>query len=570
MYKKVENYTSAVKKSFLIFFCCSLFSSAAAQTVSLDLGAYEEAIRRQQLLGNNDSLISFNIRPLYINGRKGRQLTMGDSIPYGKNLLENKKFHTKLDILPLRIYNEFNSHHPYGWNNGSLLRSKGLQTQLSGGVFTKVGPLHVQLRPEINFIQNGIFDGYIRADEPISNLSTILPNYYGYHYSRIDLPEGFGSESISQVLPGQSSVKFIYKGYALGVSTENIWWGPSKRNALLMSNNAPGFAHATFHTTYPAKTPIGAFEGQVIVGRLESSGFLPLQEGLAGPKPLFFNFKSENWRYFTGFNLSYNPRWSPGLFIGMSRTIQQYYTDTKLHDDYFPIIMNFFRKNDEILDDHFNRDQYISLYLRWLWKKARAEWYFEYGRNDASYHFRDFIMTPEHSRAYTFGFVKLVPLSKKGEFVQVHTEVTQLQQTVNYLIRDAVNWYTHFQVRHGYTHRGEVLGAGIGPGSNVQFLEVSWINGLNKLGLQFERLVNNNDFYYRNFQNTEVKQPWVDLSGGLNSTWKLDNFVLNGKIQYIRSLNYWWQDEPQHVPYFYKGHDVGNLFLTFGAIYGFK
>ncbi len=38
------------------------------------------------------------------------------------------------------------------------------------------------------------------------------------------------------------------------------------------------------------------------------------------------------------------------------------------------------------------------------------------------------------------------------------------------------------QVTHGYTNRGEVLGAGIGPGGNLLSANVSWVKGLKQIG----------------------------------------------------------------------------------------
>ncbi|MFX8805488.1 capsule assembly Wzi family protein, partial [Acinetobacter baumannii] len=54
----------------------------------------------------------------------------------------------------------------------------------------------------------------------------------------------------------------------VGISSENLWWGPGIYNSLLMSNNAPGFWHLTFNSRKPLKTPIGDFEWQLIGGKL--------------------------------------------------------------------------------------------------------------------------------------------------------------------------------------------------------------------------------------------------------------------------------------------------------------
>ncbi|WP_404877454.1 capsule assembly Wzi family protein, partial [Klebsiella pneumoniae] len=59
-----------------------------------------------------------------------------------------------------------------------------------------------------------------------------------------------------------------YKVLSVGISSENLWWGPGIYNSLLMSNNAPGFWHLTFNSRKPLKTPIGDFEWQLIGGKL--------------------------------------------------------------------------------------------------------------------------------------------------------------------------------------------------------------------------------------------------------------------------------------------------------------
>jgi hypothetical protein len=42
---------------------------------------------------------------------------------------------------------------------------------------------------------------------------------------------------------GQSSIRLTFGPASIGLSNENIWWGPGIRNSLIMSNNAPGFKH---------------------------------------------------------------------------------------------------------------------------------------------------------------------------------------------------------------------------------------------------------------------------------------------------------------------------------------
>src|SRR5690606_8227007 len=113
-----------------------------------------------------------------------------------------------------------------------------------------------------------------------------------------------------------------YGAFEMGAATENIWWGPGQFNALTFSNNAQGFPHLTLNTTKPAKTFIGNFETQLIIGQLKNSGYDPSQFPTLNAE--YFKPFSGEWRYLNALMLSYNPKWIPGLFVGFTRTFQQY------------------------------------------------------------------------------------------------------------------------------------------------------------------------------------------------------------------------------------------------------
>jgi hypothetical protein len=134
--------------------------------------------------------------------------------------------------------------------------------------------------------------------------------------------------------------------------------------------------------------------------------------------------------------------------------------------------------------------------MRWLWAEENAEIYFEWGHNNYTSDFSQTSLTPEKSRAYIFGLRKMAPFNTaRKENILIGVEVTQLQETSVSKIKKGEEWYTSKAIPAGYTNDGEVLGAGIGPGGNLQSLEVSWVKGLKKIGLQFERYIHNNDFY---------------------------------------------------------------------------
>jgi hypothetical protein len=295
-----------------------------------------------------------------------------------------------------------------------------------------------------------------------------------------------------------------------------------------MSNTATGFKHLTLNTTRPIKTPIGSIETQIIAARLEGSGFTNLPD---------------DWRYLSGLVLSYQPRWVPGLFLGLTRGFQTYSEDLDgSFADYIPFFQAFQKINTN--EDEKRRDQLTSLFARWLFTGSKAELYFEYGLNDHSWNTRDFLMTPEHSRVYTLGMNKLI--SYKGrtdEYIQIGIELTHMEQPLDRIIRNAGEWYTHHQVLNGYTNRGEVIGAGIGPGGNFQTLQISWVKSLKHLGLQLERYEHNGDL-----ANVYGLGQWIDFSAAAVSTWDHKNFLLNAKLQAIQSVNYQWLSGPKGSP----------------------
>jgi len=460
---------------------------------------------------------------------------------------------------------QYTTDHPYGINDGGMILARGYETQFSAGVYAKIGPLSIQLRPEVVYAENKDF----RKLSEVYVSPTFNSDAYSYYHARIDQPERFGNGSYSKASWGQSSIRLTFDPVSIGVSNENLWWGPGVRNSLLMSNNASGFKHITLNTSKPVKTYIGDFEAQLVGGRLDLSG-------IATPSGLTVPVK-DDWRYFSGLILTWQPKWVKGLYLGFDRSfIVNRQNMGNSIGDYLPIFSPVekvsFGAPDEASglnsDDVKNRDQYISAFARWVMPESHAEVYFEYGRNDHAYNLRDALTEPEHSRAYIVGIRKLVPLKRADEYIQVGIEFTQMEGSPTGVNRSQPTWYQHFLVQGGYTQEGQVLGAGIGPGSNLQSLDVSWVKGLKKIGFQFERQVQNNDLFYAAINS--IRSHWIDLSFAGKFAWNYKQFVLNGQFTYIRSLNYQYQLKEADSFWDWNKQDADNLQLKVGLLYNFK
>tara|TARA_B100000989_G_C19530122_1_gene469150 strand:+ start:1327 stop:3000 length:1674 start_codon:yes stop_codon:yes gene_type:complete len=554
-----------VKKIILILLT---FFELNCQNISLNNDYIYSELRTLSIDGTLKTNFSFNIKPINIENIKDYQ-----SIKF-KNLLGNKSKKITLKFLSIDYLTEFNMNHPYNRNNGSMIPNRGFQHILSPGIFMKIGPLSIKIKPEHLYAENKNFDGFWVGHAP-----EIWAKRY-LLWNRIDMPERFGDKRHNKILLGQSNIKFNWKNFSIGLSNENIWWGPSIRNSIMMSNHAQGFKHISFKTSKPIKSLIGDFEWEFITGRLESSGFKPPNTDFeyAGTKlyvPKINQMGStDDWRYLQGYIISYSPKWINGLSIGFIRWVNMYsalvegkYTWMKGSPTYFPVFSNLFRKNDNSVDFEAQTDQAAGFFFKWIWKDAKSEIYAEFHYNDAKQNFRDLLLDTDHSRARTLGFQKIFKINNSD--ILINWEWTQMEQNASRLIRSAGSWYEHSFVYDGYTNNGEVLGSSIGPGSNSQFFSISKLEKKQKISLAFELIDNDNDFYHEAFISArDYRRYWKDFNFHLNYHKKFDKILLSSGLIFSRSLNYQWElIEEKNTPYYKPGRDVNNLHINIKISY---
>ena len=505
------------------------------QSIAVSPLSFDQDLRPLQLQGKLPSSYSLTIRPL----SPGNQL-IPDSL-YSLLALPNQQkpadptIHFlgkwgRASIFPVTVLSKFASHHPHGWSDGALIPAKGFQSLVSAGTYAALGPLSIQLRPEWSYAAN---PGY--ETTPSFGAGAPIKRYTRMH-------------------PGQSRVALSAGPVSVGLSSENLWWGPGQFTSLLMSNNAAGFYHLSFNTRRPIKTPIGSFEWQVVAGRLEDE-FNQSEESyqLKTNKELFGNGVRLNWKYLNGVAFSFSPSFVKGVTVGLTRSFMtdgtnienSAFGENSVVRTYLPIFDKIF-KSKLVDEDQRPWNQLASVYMRLLFPKAHAEAYFEYGWNDHKFNIRDFIMSPFHSAAYIAGAKKMVDLG--GErWLDLSAEVNQMEESPDYLVRGAGSWYVHGQ-NSNYAHYGQVLGSGIGYGSNA--ITVSGIirKGLNQIGLVFEKVQKTPGYY---------ASRWSDYGLGLTGRYQLHPVLLSYRISGIQSNNYGWVEGKDRF------HAVGMLSVQY-------
>jgi hypothetical protein len=379
--------------------------------------------------------------------------------------------------IPLRLTTVFNTRYPSGGNDGLLWSGRGASSLVSGGVAFRYGVLSGVLRPEATWAQNDWFE--IRPNGAAGDLAFGTP-YYG---AAIDLPQRFGAGPYSAAALGDSVLRLDWKGVALGLSNERMWWGPGLRNALVLSDNAPGFPHAFLGTSHPVDVWIGDVEATAFWGRLERTRYFD-----GGTDPLFI-----------GLALDYSPRWVPGLTVGLGRTFLQPWRGRKALD-YVPFLQSFWKKDLDAwygdAGDNPEDNQLASVWWRWVFPSAGLEIYGEWGREDHDWSVYRFIEDFDWTKAYVLGLQKVFPL-RAQRFLRLNVEVIDLQEPrPPDSGRGMASWYLH-GADLGYTNRGQVLGAAIGPGADSQRIVVDVFGPKGRIGGFFERVRRNESYYFQ-------------------------------------------------------------------------
>jgi Capsule assembly protein Wzi len=497
-----------------------------AQTSPVGWMDMDATLRNLQLLGQLDPNISFSVRPIHYKPGITRRNSTGATIQDIFNDMDSsgqlfRSIHFDdnkgvLRILPTQFTFKNNTHHPYGWNDEAMLAAKGVQTVISAGVYSRYGPVSIQLQPQWVRSQNPTF-------EHTSGWGAPTTGFY------------------QKLLPGQSSALLHVGGFALGASTQNLWWGPGQYSSLLLSNNAPGFRHFTLQTTQPFCLPIGSFEGQLIAGRIDEDSTYP---------GLYENFHlkpatlTDQWRYLSAVVVTFQPSFFKNFHLGATRAFQTYRKDFQqlkgqFLQRYLPVLTNIFKSKGDDPVAGSNRDQQISVFTRWVFPKTHAEFYFEYGWNDHKDNFRDLGLDPVHAAAYIIGGRKIIPLKKSSQ-LELSGEYTHMAQSVDYVLRNAGNWYVHGGVSQGMTNNRQILGAGSGMGNNVLTTKMTWIKGFTRLGISVQHIQHDPMALATPTPLALRDIFWNEWAYGLNGRYRVGRFMLSADVQFTRSFNYAW------------------------------
>lgn len=418
----------------------------------------------------------------------------------------------------------YNSNLPFSLNDGPQWAGRGVTTTLFAGGRLETDRLSISIAPDFVFQQNRIFP---ILPSPASDRSSFASPWHSGIESA-DIPLRFGNQSQTIVYPGNSWIDYRAGVVSFGFSTDEQWWGPGTRNALLMSNNAPGIPQLYLRSGRPIQTPIGAVEFRWLLGGLTESLF-------------FDTLGSDNLRSLSAIVATLRTAFDTGLTVGVARSVYAPVSGPGgIASHLFDAITRWNQSADTVGDRPSHpSDQLLSLFGRWVFPSSGFEVYAEWAKLFPP-GLREILVEPQLHQGYTVGLQWVNALSSVTAF-RLQAEATMLEQTPPSLRALMPSFYTSRFVPQGYTQRGQVIGAAIGPGSSSQFLAGDYLASRWRLGLELGRIRWEDDAYYRTPNGVSFAAHDVSLFAGLRGGTTVSGFDVDIEAISMKRLNYLFQ-----------------------------
>lgn len=317
-----------MKRNLYLFLIIQFFSVAVVAQVAVfsEINQMDD-LRIKQITGkDSSSQLSFGIR---------------SSSQFYQLVDSNRKFwktNFGFEIRNIGFLTQENNKMALGSNDGSLLPSVGMQSRVNLSLALRWKRFTLQIGPEFMRAEN-LEQPPFQYDKGDNNY---MARYYLYTVNKIDQYWRFGKQKIERGLPGQSSLRYENKKLSIGISNENLWWGPSLRNSLVLSNHADNFTHLTLNTIRPIRTKAGAFEGQVIYGTLTNpTDEHPDNELMRTVWSGGIATKDSAQRSIAAFILTWQPKWIKNLYFGLAASTTSNKSGVNSRPVSFPILTTY-------------------------------------------------------------------------------------------------------------------------------------------------------------------------------------------------------------------------------------
>ena len=429
--------------------------------------------------------------------------------------------------LPPTLRLAWNSDLPSGGNDGDLWAGRGANASITAGIALRRDwfghAVDIVVAPTLAHSRNLPFlvlPGRAPGRSAFSSPWHVPPN-------SADLPLRFGDLPVTTIGTGQSAITVTSTRVAFGASSTNEWWGPAIRNTLLLGNNAAGVPRLFARSSRPVRTRLGDLEGRAFIGALSES-------------PYFDEAHENDVRALNGLLVTFRPTLDTGLTIGFSRLVISTVPSVV---GTLPHALDVLFRYEPIraYADSQSTDQLTSLFARWVFPTSGFETYVEWARMELPRSIRELLEVPQSTQGYTLGLQWANPV-QRGGFLRVQGEATYLEQTQVIADRPTVDFFTGRAAQQGFTQRGQLLGAAVGPGGSSQFIAMDWIEPAWQIGAIVKRARIENDALYREFPARDTQHD-VELQMGLRGGARYRTMDVLGELTMGKRYNYLFRSD---------------------------
>jgi len=376
---------------------------------------------------------------------------------------------------------------PDSRGDGALWAGRGVSFLLRGGLTADYGPVHLVAAPELWRAANRPYDILPARDPHRSDFAS--PFYDGSN--SLDLPSRMGIDPLLELTLGQSALWYGAANVEVGLSASNLWWGPGVRDGLLFGPGAAGVPRLFVRTARPVRTPIGYFGAELFLGTLTESRW-------------FDDSTANDRRALSAGALTWSPSRDGALMLGLARAVQRVVPrDSSITVRAF----DFLRPVSDARGDRM-----LSMFGRLTLPRAGMRAFFELATSRPAGRLRDWLTIPGEEMAYQFGVEKVIR-HPNAQWL-LHAEAMNLDQGIQVREQAPHDFYTGYGTPHGWTQRGQLLGAGVGPGGQSQWLSADRLSGRWTIGLYGERVRWNNEALLRQYLATYYRHD-VTLRTGI-------------------------------------------------------
>jgi len=348
------------------------------------------------------------------------------------------------DVWSLKVRNEvyYNSGAPNLENTSDRWIGKGTSFFTSANIAYNSDYIFASIEPFYFISQNNDYD------EPQR-----IPKFSHLNDNRPHRETPYTSAGIRE-----TQLYLKYKGIGGGFSNANMWWGSGLHSSLMMSSNTTGFGHLMLGTITEQRYKDLGFNGRYVLSK--------------------FGKKSGSKPYYSGFIMNATYYSMPIVTVGFSRSFLSGGNNTDydiklLEAALLPFEIVKINKPNSQYDLLDPVDQTYTGYINFRFPESGLVVFLEYGRVSGPENIKDYLLHPDHSRAFIFG------VRKYGLFNNMNLmfgfEYANFIQTAFWQLRDTSDWNSATQFDFN-TYDGRYWAAHSGPDSDDFTLYLAYNN----------------------------------------------------------------------------------------------